>query len=69
MPNPTEKEWTKDRIAKLRSRLDLTQRAAAELVGATHSLWSHWEAGRHKPTKPFQKLLTLIEKEALESAD
>ena len=56
------------RHQSLRTRLRLTQREAADRVGVNHSMWCHWEKGRHPPTKPFQMLLTMLDKGLLDCA-
>lgn len=54
-------KWTATKVRKLRERLDLSQRAAAELVGVTRRQWAAWEAGESTPSGPAAMLLTLLD--------
>lgn len=54
---PRSKEPRPMRAARL--RLNLTQRAAAEIFGVNIQTWQAWEAGRRNPPPYWRDLLTL----------
>lgn len=55
--------WNPETIRELRKRLNLTQRDLAAKLGYS-SYWAvyEWEAGRRRPNRRAQMLLTLLEK-------
>lgn len=56
-------KWTPERIKKLRTRLNLTQKAFGELVGVTSVYVSYLEKGEVKtPGKTLCILLDCIDK-------
>lgn len=59
-------DWTPELVKSLRLRLKLTQTEAGDKVGVTKAMWCFWESGRHSVTKPFQILLTLLDKGRLD---
>ena len=58
-------KWTGERIRELRERLGLTQTELAERLGySRYSSVSDLERGEQIPSRPVQKLLDVLEKEA-----
>ena len=51
-----------DHIAKVRRKLDLDQRQAAELFGGGINAFSRYENGKTKPSLALVKLLKLLDR-------
>ena len=45
----------KDRLFEIRTEHGLTRDEASVLVGASHSSWSNWEAGKYAPKAEMMK--------------
>ena len=58
MPAKGKQYWTPKRIRELRLRLGLTQREAAERIGASTITWRQWESGMRNPNTWASRLLS-----------
>lgn len=59
--------YTKDDIAALRSRLNISQAVLASLLNTSLSTVRQWEAGLKRPSGPSLKLLNLLGAKGIEA--
>lgn len=60
-----ENEIYRDRLLKLRSSLDLTQREFAKKIMVTSGAIALWESGQRKIPGPVKKLIEIFENEKI----
>jgi hypothetical protein len=59
---PAANPWP-DILVKLRAKLgNIDRAAAAKLIGASERAWFYWEAGKHVPARPYQRLIEQLKK-------
>ena len=63
---PVEK-FTPERIRALRERENISQPVFARYLNVTKGLVSAWERGAKRPSGPALRLLTIVEKNGIES--
>jgi DNA-binding transcriptional regulator YiaG len=61
----TSNPWTPRRLKALRSRLGLTQAAAAAKVGVATRTWIGWENGYRTPSPSAAMLLQMLSENRL----
>ena len=52
--------WDTSKIRALRTKLNLTQKQFAEIMGTSQILISYWETGKRNPGSISQKCLTFL---------
>lgn len=57
---PVVTEFNAQNIKELRKKINVTQAGLANLLGVSARTVESWEANRTEPTRPVQKLLTLL---------
>ncbi len=57
---PKKNRWTKDAIRKLRERLGVKQKVAAEAIGVSKTHWSNLEGGVRTPNRQTVILLDML---------
>lgn len=57
---PVVTEFNAQSIKELRKKINVTQAGLANLLGVSPRTVESWEANRTEPTRPVQKLLTLL---------
>lgn len=57
---PVVTEFDAQSIKDLRKKINVTQVGLANLLGVSPRTVESWEANRTEPTRPVQKLLTLL---------
>lgn len=57
---PVVTEFNAQNIKELRKKINVTQAGLANLLGVSPRTVESWEANRTEPTRPVQKLLTLL---------
>ncbi len=64
---PEIKEYTPQKIVKIRKKFKLSQAALASVFNVSKSTVQKWEQGNKKPTGASRKLLDIIERKGLEA--
>lgn len=62
---PPVKQFSKEKIRKLRQREKVSQAVFASYLNITPSTIQSWEQGEKKPSGPALKLLNMVEKNGL----
>jgi putative transcriptional regulator len=57
-------QYTSSRIRMIRSRLHLTQRIFAAVLGVSQKTVEAWESGKNKPNGPAQRMISLMERDS-----
>ena len=64
---PEIKEYSPEKIAKIRKKFKLSQAALASVFNISTSTVQKWEQGNKKPTGASRKLLDIMERKGLEA--
>jgi len=64
---PEIKEYSPEKIAKIRKKFKLSQAALASIFNISTSTVQKWEQGNKKPTGASMKLLDIMERKGLEA--